>query len=53
MIDENWDAAVGVEAEIPVFLLLVGRNVAGEKVSRVNKNPNPNSRFKCKKEVGR
>ena len=38
MIDENGDAAVGVEAEEPVFLLLVGRNVAREEVSRVNKN---------------
>ena len=31
MIDEDGNAAVGVEAEEPVFLLLVGHNVAKEE----------------------
>ena len=31
MVDEDRDATVGVEAEEPVFLLLVGHNVAGEE----------------------
>ena len=30
MVDEDGDTAVGVEAEEPVFLLLVGHDVAGE-----------------------
>ena len=34
MIDKNRDAAVGVEAEEPVFLLLVGHDVAGQGGSR-------------------
>ena len=29
VVDEDGDAAVGVEAEEPVFLLLVGHDVAG------------------------
>lgn len=35
MVDKDGDAAVGVEAEEPVFLLLVAHDVAMEKVSRV------------------
>ncbi len=30
MVDEDGDATVGIEAEEPVFLLLVGHDVAGE-----------------------
>lgn len=30
MVDEDGDSTVGVEAEEPVFLLLVGHDVAGE-----------------------
>lgn len=30
MVDEDGDAAVGVEAEEPVFLLLIGHDIAGE-----------------------
>ena len=31
MVDEDGDTAVGIEAEEPVFLLLVGHDVAGEE----------------------
>ena len=31
MVDEDWDTAVRVEAQKPVFLLLVGHDVAGER----------------------
>ena len=31
MIDKDGDAAIGVEAEEPVFLLIVGHDVAEEE----------------------
>lgn len=34
MVDKDRDAAVGVEAEEPVFLLLIAHDVAMGKVSR-------------------
>lgn len=40
MIDKDRDAAVGVKAEEPVFLLLVGHDVAGQggtQISHVRK----------------
>ena len=27
MVDEDWDAAIGIQAEEPVFLLFVGHDV--------------------------
>ena len=30
MVDEDGDAAIGIEAEEPVFFLLIGHDVAGE-----------------------
>ena len=28
MVDENWYAAIGIQAEEPIFLLFVGHDVA-------------------------